>query len=139
MFHLDNTSATKGCKNAVTIINEMEHEMKNENKTAFCKTTPLTFIQRYCSRLNMNHELTKLCEFIAILTEKKNMIPENTPHSIAGGIVYFVSQICHLNISKHDVNRVSEISEVTINKCFKKLENLKELLVPRVVLEKYNS
>ena len=67
------------------------------------------------------------------------MIPENTPHSIAGGIVYFVSQICHLNISKHDVNRVSEISEVTINKCFKKLENLKELLVPRVVLEKYNS
>ena len=139
MFHLDNTSATKGCKNAVTIINEMEHEMKNENKTSFCKTTPLTFIQRYCSRLNINHELTKLCEFIAILTEKNNMIPENTPHSIAGGIVYFVSQICHLNISKRDVHRVSEISEVTINKCFKKLESLKDSLVPGVVLQKYNS
>ena len=50
----------------------------------------MTFIQRYCSKLNMNNELTKLCEFIAIRIERNNMIPENTPHSIAAGIVYFI-------------------------------------------------
>jgi hypothetical protein len=32
---------------------------------------------------------------------------------------------------------VSEISEVTINKCHKKLESMKEQLIPQVVLDKY--
>ena len=120
IFHLDNTSATKGCKNAVTIINEMERGENNNDKTIFCKTRPQAFIDRYCSRLNINKELTKLCLFIAMLINNKNIVPENTPHSIAAGIVYFVAQVCSLNISKRDIHVISEISEVTINKCFKK-------------------
>jgi transcription initiation factor TFIIIB Brf1 subunit/transcription initiation factor TFIIB len=70
--------------------------------------------------------------------EKESMMPENTPHSIAAGIVYFISQICKLNISKRDVKNVSEISEVTINKCFKKLEKVRDDLVPAVILKKYD-
>jgi len=42
-----------------------------------------------------------------------------------------------LNISKRDVYCVSEISEVTINKCYKKLEKIKEDLVPSAILAKY--
>ena len=37
MFHLDNTSATRGCKNAISIINELEHEMDNNDKTTLCR------------------------------------------------------------------------------------------------------
>jgi transcription initiation factor TFIIIB Brf1 subunit/transcription initiation factor TFIIB len=70
--------------------------------------------------------------------QKNNLIPENTPNSIAAGIVYFVSQICNLNVSKKSVNVVSEISEVTINKCYKKLETLKDQLVPKAIIDKYN-
>jgi transcription initiation factor TFIIIB Brf1 subunit/transcription initiation factor TFIIB len=70
--------------------------------------------------------------------EKMNMMPENTPHSIAAGVVYFISQVFHLNISKRDVKNVSEISEVTINKCFKKLEKIQEELVPEVIIKKYH-
>lgn len=137
IFNLDNSSSTKGCKNAVVIINELEHEMVNNDKTSFCKTKPEAFIERYCSRLNINQELTKLCMFIAMRIQKNNLIPENTPHSIAAGIVYFISQLCNLNIRKKDVNKISEISEVTINKCYKKLDGLKENLVPKKILEKY--
>ena len=32
IFKLDTTSATKGCRNAVTILNELEHEMDNSDK-----------------------------------------------------------------------------------------------------------
>ena len=64
-------------------------------------------------------------------------MPENTPHSIAAGVIYFISQICKLNISKRDVKNISEISEVTINKCFKKLEKMKDELLPSVILKKY--
>ena len=66
------------------------------------------------------------------------MIPENTPHSIAAGIIFYVSQMCNLNINKKNVNIISEISEVTINKCYKKLESLDSNLIPKKILDKYN-
>jgi len=138
IFHLDVTSATKGCKNALLIINNLEKDMDKKDKTAFCKTKPEAFIDRYCSKLNINNELTRLCHFLSMKIEKENMMPENTPHSIAAGVVYFVSQICKLNINKRDVKNVSEISEVTINKCFKKLEKVRDDLVPAVILKKYD-
>jgi transcription initiation factor TFIIIB Brf1 subunit/transcription initiation factor TFIIB len=131
------TSATQGCKNAQVIINHLEKDMNNNEKTAFCKTKPEAFIERYCSKLNINTELTKLCQFIAIKIENKDMMPENTPHSIAAGVVYFISQLCKLNVSKKDVKTISEISEVTINKIHKKLELLQDELVPAVILAKY--
>ena len=137
IFHLDVASATKGCKNALLIINNLEKDMDNKEKTLFCKTKPVAFIERYCSKLNINNELTKLCQFISMKIENENRMPENTPHSIAAGIIYFISQICKLNIGKKDVRNVSEISEVTINKCFKKLEKMKADLVPAVILNKY--
>lgn len=137
IFHLDNSSATKGCKNALVILNKIEKNVEGDDKTILCQTKPISFIERYCSKLNMNNELTKLCQFVAIKIEKDKLIPENTPHSIAAGIVYFVSDICHLNISKKDIRTISEISEVTINKCCKKLEGLKNQLIPKVVLERY--
>ena len=137
IFHLDVTSATKGCKNALAIINDLEKDMINKDKTNFCKTKPEDFIERFCSKLSINQELTKLCQFISMKVEKMNLMLENTPHSIAAGIVYFISQLCNLNVSKKDIKNVSEISEVTINKCFKKLEQNQTELVPDVIIKKY--
>ena len=65
-------------------------------------------------------------------------MPENTPHSIAAGIVYFIGCVCNLNLSKRDVNLVSEISEVTINKCYKKLIKMEKELIPTEILQKYS-
>jgi transcription initiation factor TFIIB len=137
IFYLNNTDATNGCKNAQSIINILEKDMVLGDKTTFCKTTPLSFIDRYCSKLNINTELTKLCQFIAIKIENMNYMPENTPQSIAAGIVYFIIQLCNLNISKHEVKNVSEISEVTINKCCKKIELKTNELIPQVIIQKY--
>lgn len=139
VFHLDNSSATKGCKNAITILNKLEKNVEGSEKTILCQTKPISFIERYCSKLNINKELTQVCKFIAVQIEKKNLIPENTPHSVAAGIVYFVAQVCNLNISKANVRNVSEISEVTINKCFKKLEKIQDVLMPAVIRKKYNA
>ena len=140
IFHLDVTSATKGCKNALAIINNLEKDMVNKDKTNFGKTKPEAFIERYCSKLNINNELTKLCQFISMKIEKMDVMPENTPPSIAAGVVYFVAQICKLNVSKRDVKIVSETSEVTINKCYKKLEKISkdENIIPIAILKKYN-
>jgi transcription initiation factor TFIIIB Brf1 subunit/transcription initiation factor TFIIB len=137
IFHLDNTSATRGCRNAISKINDMEHDLSNDEKTPLGTITPQFFIERYCSKLCINVELTALCMFVAFTIESQNMIPENTPDSIAAGIVYFVAQECKLNVSKHNVQAVSQISQVTINKCYKKMVDKKEKLLPPSMVAKY--
>lgn len=137
IFNLDTASTTKGCKNATIILNKLEKNKIGVEKTVLCETRPLSFIERYCSKLNINSELTKLCCFISVCIEKKSLMPENTPHSVAAGVIYFVCQVFNLNVSKKDVRNVSEISEVTINKCFKKLETMKTNLIPQKIVDKY--
>jgi transcription initiation factor TFIIIB Brf1 subunit/transcription initiation factor TFIIB len=53
--------------------------MVNKDKTNFGKTKPEAFIERYCSKLNINNELTKLCQFISMKIEKmdvKHLVPD---------------------------------------------------------------
>ena len=139
IFKLDKTSATNGCSMAINIVSNLGRNGNTLNASAddLCTTTPSSFIERYCSRLSMSAELTKLAKFIAKKIEQTGCISDNTPHSIAAGIVYFVAQTCNSSISKMDVKQVCGVSEVTINKCFKKMELLKEKLVPQVILHKY--
>jgi transcription initiation factor TFIIB len=138
IFNLDNNSATRGCKNAQTIINHLEKDTENKDKTIFYKTKPDSFIDRYCSKLNINNELTSLCKFICIIIQKMAILSENAPHSIAGGIIYYISQVFNLNISKNDIKNISEISEVTINKVARKMLDIdRSNLIPSALLIKY--
>jgi len=137
IFKLDKTSATNGCSMAVNILHNIERNFEPSRQTELCSTKPSAFIERYCSKLNMNNELTMLSKFIAKKVEDNNIINDNTPHSIAAGIVYFITQNCNMNITKLDIKVICGVSEVTINKCFKKLENIKNNLIPSCILEKY--
>ena len=137
IFNLENTNATKGCKNAKVIIDEIEREKHSTQKTEYYNACSSDFMDRFCSKLNINIELTKLCKFISMQIEKHQYIPENTPNSIAGGVIYFVVQECKLNINKSEIKSISGVSEVTINKCYKKLEKIRDKLIPSVILEKY--
>ena len=80
-----------------------------------------------------------LGKFVAARVEKMNLIPDNTPYSIAAGIIYFVCQFYGLSQSKSDIAIVCKVSEVTISKCCKKLEDRKADLVPACLLKKVQS
>ena len=137
IFKLDKTSATTGCSMAVNILHNIERNVEPSQQTELGITLPSSFIERYCSRLNINQELTCLALFIAKKVESNDMITDNIPHAIASGIIYFTSYNCNLNITKQDIRNMCGVSEVTINKCFKKLENLKSHLIPDVILQRY--
>lgn len=137
IFKLDKTSATTGCSMAVNILHNIERNVDPSRQTELCATLPSSFIERYCSKLNINAELTMLAKFVAIKIEKNNIITDNIPHAISAGIIYFVSQYCALNISKTEIKSVSGVSEVTINKCFKKLDIIHDKLLPKAILAKY--
>lgn len=138
IFNLDISTTTTGCKTALTIINTIESTLPEEERTFWIKTTPLDFVERYCSKLNISEDIRKYCMFVSKVVEKQNLMPANTPTAICVGIIYFVSQICNLNKTKREIHQISFISEVTINKCYKILENHKNILVPKQILDKYN-
>lgn len=138
IFKLDKTSATNGCSMAVNILHNIERNVDSSNQAELCVTLPSLFIERYCSRLNFNQELTMLSKFVANKVEQNNMITDNIPHAIAAGIIYFIAYNCQMNISKQDIKMICGVSEVTINKCFKKLELNKDSFLPKAILEKYS-
>ena len=135
IFKLDKASATKGCSMAVNILANIDRG--TDGQSELCATKPSSFIDRYCSLLGVNPELTMLSKFIANKIEQKNIITDNTPHAVSAGIIYFVSQVCGLNISKKDIHNKCSVSEVTINKCFKKMNSIIGELIPNCILEKY--
>ena len=122
IFNLDKTSATTGCSMAVNILHNIERDLDPSKQTMLKITLPSSFIERYCSRLNFNPEQTMLAKFVTKKIEKQNIITDNIPHAIAAGIIYFVAYNCDNHITKKDIKVISGVSEVTINKCFKKLE-----------------
>lgn len=137
IFKLDKTSATYGCSMAVNIMHNIERNMAPQHQTNLGITTPSSFIERFCSRLNFTKELTMLAKFIADKIENNHSVCDNTPQSVAAGIIYFIAQTCSLNITKMDIKSICDVSEVTINKCYKKLELQKDTLIPKSILMKY--
>jgi len=137
IFNLDKQSTTLGCSNAIKILNNIERNVEHSNKSEFKTTTASSFIERYCCKLGISQELTLLSKFIAIKTEQTELLCNNTPQSSAAGIIQFISQTFHLGISKISIKSVCGVSEVTIGKCCKKMESIKEQLIPKSMMVKY--
>jgi transcription initiation factor TFIIB len=139
IFKIDKNSASLGCSRAEEMLRSNERYYFAADKSNLCTIRPIMFMERFCSKLNMSKELTFLAMFIAKQVDAQNLIPDNRPQAIAVGILYFISQHCHLGYSKMYIKHVldDEVSEVTMNKCFQKLDLIRDKLLPSWVLQKY--
>ena len=126
MFSIQSTVMTKGCKNYTEII-----RMSQMNRERIFQINPVNlydFIDRFSSKLSLTEEEIKKIHHIAKLCESKNMINDNTPPSMASGCIYMYCKLKGNKITKKDISDICKISEVTINKCYKKLELNQEIL-----------
>ena len=129
IFDIKINILTKGCKNFQTVLqlNKEKNRVDISNSTKY-----LDFIERFCNKLKIDNEssdIKKLSEQI----EKLNIINDIRPDSYAAGcILYYcninIIKVNDIQINKTDISKYSKISEVTINKCFKKLLENKELI-----------
>ena len=135
IFNLPITTMSKGYKQYQEIMNSIKKEKKNSNvkQKNIClpACNPEDFIHRYCSNLNMNNDSLELALYVTQEAVKLSLVSENTPPSIAAGSIYLVSNVLDLNITKKDISKACETSEVTVSKCFKKLEKYYHLLIPQ--------
>lgn len=127
-FSLDITVMTKGCKKFQEIMQLNKVDINRIHKT---NTITLDdFIERFCSKLKLTDEDIVNIKDISYLSQMYQLVNDNTPPSMAAGCIYLYIKAHNLNIHKKEISDVCKISEVTINKCYKKLEqHSKKLLV----------
>ena len=117
IFNIKTTVVTKGCKKFQEILH-----MNKDYKTRIINSESLhasDLIDRLCNKLNIDNNYIK--EVKEICNTATEMSSENTPTSISGAAIYYVIDKHNLNIQKKEVSEACGISDVTINKCFKKI------------------
>ena len=126
MFNIKTTTMTKGCKKFQEIM-----------KINTSSSTAEDFIYRCCSKLNIDKAKREICRDVAIRAEEHVISSENTPPSLAAGCIYLCDMLLEWNISKKDVADACEISQVTINKCYKKMHLFRAYLFSNEFIEKH--
>jgi len=85
-------------------------------------SSPLDFISRYCSNLDMKMEDIENCKKLAKFLEESEIMSDNSPTSSCASILYYYSKKKNLGITKKQFSDVCQVSEVTVEKGFKFLE-----------------
>jgi len=118
MFHIDPNILTKG--NArFQILLQMNVESSN----------PDDYIARFGSKLNMSYHDIQNCKKFAKKLDELEIVSENAPTSIAAGALYYYCMENDIDFSKKQIADVCEVSEVTITKCFKRLQKCKDQFI----------
>lgn len=128
IFNLEVTTMTKGCKKFQEIMN-----MNIETSNA------LDFISRFCSKLNIDKLTQDICRSFIDKIEKLGIASDNTPPSLAASVIYFACVYLNIKIEKKTLSKHCEISQITLNKCYKKLDNYKSHFIDEKEIEQIKS
>ena len=115
----------KVLKNVKKLYKWIKKNKKRLSKSSSIK--PDDFIERFCNKLNIPQNEIKLIQNICQISIDNNLICENTPPSIAAGCIFYYSKLKNKELNKKNISEICKISEVTINKCMKKIGENEEL------------
>ena len=125
LFDINTKVMTKGCKNFTEI---MRISNCDKNRIQSHRSINLyDFVERFCHKLKFNEDNILHIKEIAKICDKLSLINDNTPPAMSSGCIYLYIKNKNIDISKKHISDICKISEVTINKCSKKIENIKEI------------
>lgn len=127
IFNLKLTTMTKSCKKFQDLL-----------KMNMDSSSPNDFVMRFSSKLGLSGEIKELCKFIVGKAEEHGIVSENTPPSISAAAIYMCNIVCNLGMTKTEISKQCDISQVTLCKCYKKLYIYRSLLFPQEAIHKYN-
>lgn len=130
IFGIDIKMMTKGCNKFKDIM------WKKGHKIYFDVTSPLCYVERFCNIAGISDEHMEIGKFIVYRCAKLGISHNNTPLSISAGILYLLSTFYEYSMKKQEIYNICKISDVTVSKCFKKLVENIEFLLPEKEREK---
>ena len=137
MFNISKKDMRKGAKQ----FEEMWSIINEENKdTLYTKLKPcnaVNFLKGRSRKLKLPNEVNNLCEEVCEYVEKEDYLIKHIPLSRTAGCIYFTCEFLKISINKNEITSICSISEVTINKCYKKLLNIKDEIIENTSLKNY--
>ena len=117
MFHIDANVLTKGNARFQSLL-QMNVDSSN----------PDDYIARFGSNLDIPYNDVVACKQLALKIDELEIVSENSPTSVAAGTLYYYCIKHSIDISKKHIATVCEVSEVTITKCYKRLQKFSSML-----------
>lgn len=127
--NLDVTNVTKGCRKFREILEDDDILQLLEPSDS------IKYIERYSKKLDLEEKYIELCKTLSNNIKKLDIASDHQPPSIAAGSIILVSEVNDLNISIKDISSQFFISEVTIKKTFKKINEFKNILFDNDLVE----
>jgi transcription initiation factor TFIIB len=88
---------------------------------------PEDFISRFGSKLSMNYDDIQKCKDLVRKLDELEIVSENAPTSVAAGTLFYYCTANDIDFNKKQIAEVCNVSEVTITKCYKRLQKYKHL------------
>jgi transcription initiation factor TFIIIB Brf1 subunit/transcription initiation factor TFIIB len=85
-------------------------------------------LHRFVSALSLDDKFYDACKLILEYIEINNYLDKHNPLSRITSIIFYVSERFNININKHQIIQICDVSDVTINKCYQKLMKFKNEL-----------
>lgn len=97
----------------------------------------IDYLHRSCSKLELSEEIYMVCKSLCEYIEENDLLIKHIPVSRTAGCIYFTCLYLKVNVTFEAISQVCDISEVTIKKCYQKINKFKEELLNNTLLKKY--
>ena len=87
------------------------------------------FTERFCHKLQVEISQQEGITRLSKLCESLSLINDNTPPAMAAGCIYLYLRCSKAEVDKKLISDICKISEVTVNKCAKKIESNNEIKI----------
>lgn len=125
IFEIDVTQITQGIAKLEELLDD-EPLLKNNDVI-----DPGKFIISYYGKLGLHRDYIPISITISEYLSHDDIVSNHQPVSIAAGIILLISKIYNLDINKKKISSTLNISEVTINKIYNKINNqqVKDIII----------
>jgi len=135
IFKVSKRAMRKAAKSFEEIWNAINHNKICSEDNSIYPSLSTHYVHRFCSKLNMSEEIYQICKDVCEIVEEEGILSTHIPLSRAAGCIYLVCYICELDVTKQDIFKFCNVSEVTTNKCFQKLYKHYHELIPQYILD----
>jgi transcription initiation factor TFIIIB Brf1 subunit/transcription initiation factor TFIIB len=124
LYGINDTDMNKGCKKLLELLHDKNNFM------TMGTSKPSHFIKRFCDTLKIKKIFANEALKIALNTEKLCLASKHTPYSTAASCILLMIELFKpTSITKQQILDEFKISDITINKTYKELEQYKNILI----------
>jgi transcription initiation factor TFIIB len=121
MFNVRTAAMTKGCRHFIATLG-----------LAVDSSGSLDFVARFCSRLSLSSDATRLVRTILERAEELDIMAESMPTTVVAGAIALAGTELGLGLRPVDVACACFLAPVTVHKCHKQLLLHRDELLRRV-------